>query len=117
MWWVTLLCLVIAIALAWRAMPQQGPQITIRFDDGHGLKTGDAVQYLGIQVGTVTDIRLNGAGVTVSVIMKPDTDELLGKKTRFWIVRPQVGLSGVRGLETAVGYVSKTAIRFRSSDD
>jgi len=103
MWWITIVCLVLAVGLAWQAIPASGTQITIRFDDGHGLKAGDSVQYLGIEVGSVTQVALYGSGVIARVEMKPDTNELLSQKTRFWIVRPQFGLSGVTGLETAVG--------------
>ena len=103
MWWITLLCLGLAIVLAWQAIPAEGTQISITFDDGHGLRAGDSVQYLGIEVGSVSSIRLSGSGIAVKVTMNPDTEELLSNRTRFWIVRPQVGLTGVSGLETAVG--------------
>ena len=116
MWWLTLVCLVVAVGLAWQAIPATGTQITIRFDDGHGLKTGDSVQYLGIEVGTVSQVSLSGSEVNVQVEMKPDTDELLSQRTRFWIVRPQVGLSGVTGLETAVGAKYITLIPGNTAD-
>ncbi len=105
MWWITLLCLLLAAGLAWQSLPENGPEISIQFPTGHGLKTGDVVRYRGIEVGTVTDVSLNESlsGITVNVMLKPGDGSLDREGTRFWIVRPRLSLNGVSGLETAVG--------------
>ncbi len=105
MWWVTLACLVIAILLAWRSLPDEGPKITIQFPEGHGLKTGDAVRFRGIEVGTVTTVSLDESlkRVAVDVTLTPGGASLNREGTRFWIVRPKLSLTEVSGLETAVG--------------
>lgn len=105
MWWVTFLCLVGAIVLVWRSLPERGLVVTIQFPEGHGLKTGDAVRYRGIDVGTVTELSLSGAldAVDVQVELHAAAAELAREGTRFWIVRPQLSLTQVSGLETAVG--------------
>ena len=56
MWWLTLMCLILAIWMAWSSLPEKGTEITIRFPEGHGLKAGDSVRYRGIDVGIVTDV-------------------------------------------------------------
>lgn len=105
MWWVTLGCLIIAVGLTWWSMEKTGPEITIRFPEGHGLKVGDTLRYRGIEAGQVTAVHLNEdlSGVEVSVTLTSTSAVLAREGSRFWIVRPQLSLSGVSGLETAVG--------------
>lgn len=105
MWWVTLICTVLAIYLTWRSLPEDGPRITIVFPEGHGLRVEDAVRYRGIDVGVVTDIRLNDmfSGIEVDVTLTPGAAGLNREGTRFWIVRPRLTLTEISGLDTAVG--------------
>jgi paraquat-inducible protein B len=105
MWWLTLLCLILAIELVWGSLPERGPEITIRFPEGHGLKPDDTVRYRGIEVGTVSEVTLDEAfsAVEVTVTLRPGGGSLNRDGTRFWIVRPQLSLVEISGLETAVG--------------
>jgi len=105
MWWVTLVCLLLAGWLAWQSLPERGPEIQVTFPEGHGLKTGDVVRYRGIEVGTVTNVDLTSdlTGIAVDVMLKPGEGNLDREGTRFWIVRPRLSLTEVSGLETAVG--------------
>lgn len=104
-WILTALALLVAIGLAWWTMPKAGTKISIHFPDGHGLHEGDPVRYRGINVGVVKDIHLGGDdGVDVEVMMDQSAARrLLTNGANFWIVRPQLDLTGVSGLETAVG--------------
>ena len=105
MWWATAACLLIAFWLTWCAIPPNGPTIIIQFPDGHGLKSGDGVRHRGIDVGTVSEVVLSGdlSQISASVTLTPEAAKLAREGTRFWIVRPQLSLTGVSGLETAVG--------------
>lgn len=105
MWWLTLICLLIAILMVWRSLPERGIEVSILFPEGHGLKTGDAVRYRGIDVGTVTELSLADSldGVRVQVELNSAAANLAKAGSRFWIVRPQLSLTQVSGLETAVG--------------
>lgn len=105
MWWATAACLLIAFWLTWRAIPANGPTIVITFPDGHGLKSGDGVRHRGIDVGTVSEVVLSDdlSQISASLTLTPEAAKLAREGTRFWIVRPQLSLSGVSGLETAVG--------------
>ena len=106
MWLVALGCLIVALGVAWWSLPQQGVQINIHFPEGHGLETEDAVRFRGIDVGVVEEVTLNSelSGVDVKVNLLPFAEPLAREGTRFWIVRPEFGLGGVSGLETAVGH-------------
>lgn len=105
MWWVTLVCLLLAIGMVWWSLPEAGRRLVIHFPQGHGLKAGDAVRFRGIEVGQVTDVQLNTdvSGVTVTVNLTSGSGALDRDGTRFWIVRPRLSLTEVSGLETAVG--------------
>jgi len=106
MWLLTLVCLVTAIGLVWWSMPEQGVQIEIHFPDGHGLRAEDTLRYRGIDVGTVESVELKDdlAGVDVTVSLKPFAEGLAREGSQFWIVRPELNLGGISGLDTAVGH-------------
>lgn len=105
LWWVAAICLMIAFWLTWKSIPSNGPTVTIHFPEGHGLKAGDVVRHRGIEVGAVGEVALSDdlTQITARVILTPGAAGLAREGTRFWIVRPQLSLTGVSGLETAVG--------------
>jgi hypothetical protein len=105
MWLATLACLLGAIALVWYSLEPAGTKVTLRFQEGHGLKPGDALRNRGIDVGRVISIDLDKdlAGVEVHAELAPAAKALAREGTRFWIVRPTVDVTGISGLETAIG--------------
>lgn len=105
LWWLTGISLVVAIGLVLASQRRLGPQITVHFADGHGLKAGDTLRYRGISVGEVTDVALQPklGGVSVTVALESQARPLARKGSEFWIERPRVSLSRVSGLETVVG--------------
>jgi len=106
LWLLTLLCLLVASGLIWWSLPPRGTAITIQFPAGHGLKPEDTVRYRGIEVGTVETVELDDSleQVEVEVLLKPSATQLASEGTRFWIVRPELGLTRISGLETAIGH-------------
>lgn len=105
LWWVTAAAVVGAIALVAMSLKSRGPTITIRFSEGHGLKTGDVLRFRGIAVGEVTDVVLTPKldRVAVKVQLEPKAAHVARRGSQFWIERPRVSLSRVSGLETVVG--------------
>lgn len=105
LWWVTALCVLLAGGLTWMSLPEQGPEITIQFPDGHGLQIGDALRYRGIDAGLVTGVSLAPTAdrIEVTVRLTPAAVGLAKEGSRFWIVRPQITSTGITGLETAIG--------------
>ncbi|MCA9190854.1 MAG: MCE family protein [Planctomycetales bacterium] len=105
LWWLTLLCAVVAIALVANSLRQQGPIIRIRFQSGHGIKPGDTLRYRGIDVGEITEVHLvellDNVEVTVQLLVGHESLAVEG--SQFWIERPQVRLGQVRGLDTVLG--------------
>jgi len=91
--------------LAVQAIRDRPVPITIRFADGAGVRPGDPVTCRGVQVGVVREVGLSGdlAGVVVEVALARESAPLAVEGTRFWIVRPEVSLRGVSGLESLLG--------------
>lgn len=105
LWWITAACVLLAGWLTWQSLPARGPEITLLFPDGHGLKQGDALRYRGIDAGSVTRVVLNADldRVVATVSLTPAAAALAREGSRFWIVRPQISSTGITGLETAIG--------------
>jgi len=100
-----LLALALVAFLLLRSWREHGPRLTVRAAEGHGLAAGDALRYRGIDVGVVEAVTLEEAldGVRVRVRLARSAAELARAGSRFWIVRPTLGLEGARGLETVLG--------------
>lgn len=105
MWWITLLCLSLAIYVSWTSHRPSGIEITIDFPQGHGLKVGDALQHRGIEIGIVTSVELASDlnGVRTTLMLEKSAAGITTEDSEFWIVRPQLSLTNVSGLETAIG--------------
>lgn len=105
LWWVTLVAVVGAIVLVTMSLKSHGPTITIRFAEGHGLKTGDVLRFRGIAIGEVSEVVLTPdlGRVAVKVQLEPKAAHVARRGSQFWIERPRVSLSRVSGLETVVG--------------
>jgi hypothetical protein len=103
-WIIPLLALVLAAWIGHRAWRARGEVVTVSLDDGYGIALGGAVRHRGITVGEVVDLDLARDG-TVRLTLRLDRDaEMLARAgTRFWIVRPQIGLGGLEGVETLIG--------------
>ena len=94
-----------AIAVTASSVRQQGVKIVVHFKEGHGLKAGDSLRYRGIDVGSVTEVRLDKdmAGVQVHIQLTPEHEELAAADNSFWIERPRLRIGQVSGLETVIG--------------
>ena len=118
-WIIPLLALALAVWLGWRAWVQRGLAVTIQLDQGHGLKIGDEVRYRGITVGRIDDIELGDdlRTVLVTARLTSQADKVARMGTRFWVVRPQVRLTGIEGLETLLGPRYLAALPAASEDN
>ena len=105
LWLIPAVALVLVAWLGWQSWHGQGILLNIRFSEGHGIKPGDTLRYRGVAVGSVEGVTLNKGldGVTVELRLPNEASDLARAGSRFWIVRPQLDLSGVSGLDTVVG--------------
>jgi len=81
----------------------EGPKITIVLDSAGGLEAGKTkIEYNGVEVGTLTEIRLSDdhKQVIATAQMAPKTEAFLVEDTEFWVVRPRISGGTVTGLGT-----------------
>ncbi|MFC6671429.1 PqiB family protein [Marinobacterium aestuariivivens] len=107
-WILPLLAALIAGWLVYKNYREAGIEIQVVFDSAEGLEINKTkLLYKGLPGGTLTSLRLNEDLRTVTAIIQvaPEAEQLLHEDSEFWLVKPQVSLSGVRGLETLLsGY-------------
>ncbi len=100
-WMVPLGALLISIWLVYQYYADLGTEVGIYFEKSAGLKAGHSqIKYKDIVVGKVKDIVLDGDGVLVVAEINKGIEKLVNKNTQFWIVKPEIGLSGISGLDT-----------------
>ena len=102
-WLVPLIAALIGIGLVIKSVRERGPDITITFHSAEGLEPGKTqVKYKDVEIGTVKAIKLSKdlSRVLVNVQLKNEAEDFAVKGSRFWVVRPRVGASGVSGLGT-----------------
>ncbi|QYD69641.1 MCE family protein [Paraburkholderia edwinii] len=102
-WVIPLIAALIGVALVIQSVYQKGPTITISFSSAEGLEPGKTkVKYKDVDIGYVKQIKLsnNHSRVLVYVQLSKEADDFAVKDSRFWVVRPRIGASGVTGLST-----------------
>lgn len=102
-WLIPLVAGLIAAFLAFDAWRNLGPTVTISFATAEGLEAGKTqIRYLDVQVGTVEKVAIGEdlKHIVVTARMVPGAAPYLREGTRFWIVKPRVGVGGVSGLGT-----------------
>jgi len=104
-WIVPFIALLIAGWLAYQYYSELGPQIRITFPKNEGLQAGQShIKYRDVPVGVINKIELqeDGEGVVVVARMDRSVTPYLNENSKFWIVKPEVGVSGVSGLDTLI---------------
>lgn len=102
-WLIPLVAALIGGWLAFKAISEQGPTITITFDSAEGLEAGQTkIRYKNVEVGQVETIRLSAdlSEVIVTAKLVKGSESYLTQRTRFWVVRARVAAGEVSGLET-----------------
>jgi paraquat-inducible protein B len=104
-WLVPLAAVAGLLVLGVQASRERPIVITIRFVEGSGLRPGDPVACRGVQVGEVREVRLaaDARSVVVEVALARSAATIAVEGTRFWVVRPEVSLRGVSGLDAILG--------------
>lgn len=83
---------------------EAGVPIKITFDSAEGLREGTKIKYHGIQVGKVDSVAFGHSlnKIVVSAHLEQNAGILAAEGTRFWIVKPELGLAEVSHLGTLV---------------
>jgi paraquat-inducible protein B len=104
-WVVPIVAAGIVVWLAWHALVDRGPEITIEFKAAEGLIAGQTkVQHRDVDVGSVESVELTPdmLRVVVRARMTRQAVPFLNENTRFYVVAPHVGVGGISGLSTIV---------------
>jgi paraquat-inducible protein B len=102
-WLVPIVALIASGFLVYRQFSKTGPVIEIEFQNGSGIEAGKTpLVHKGVVVGLVQEISFKSGfdGVIVKVELDSGARSLAVEGSQFWLVRPEIGLSGVRGLDT-----------------
>lgn len=102
-WLVPLVAALAGLSMVVHAWLKAGPDITIQFDTAEGLVAGQTqVRYKDVVIGTVQRIYFSAdrSKVMVEAALNKDAADIARQGTRFWVVRPRLGFSGVSGLGT-----------------
>ena len=102
-WLLPVVALVIALSMVIQARLSVGPEVVIAFHSSAGLEAGKTtVKYKDVNVGLVKEITLSpdNTQVLVRVSLAKSAQNLARRDTRFWVVRPRVGMNGVSGIDT-----------------
>lgn len=105
MWWLAALSVAVAVGLTLYSLRTRGVVVVVHFRHGYGIKPGDVLQHRGIEAGRVVTVGPNASldGIDIRLELAAESVGLAREGARFWIERPRVGLSGIRGIETVVG--------------
>jgi paraquat-inducible protein B len=107
-WVVPIIAALIGAWMGFRELYGRGPEVTIDFSDGAGVEAGKTtLEYKGVNAGTVESVefRPDMKGVAIHLRLKKRASSLANAESKFWIVHPEIGFSGVHGLETLVSGV------------
>ncbi|WP_293268699.1 MlaD family protein [Neptunomonas sp.] len=110
-WFLPLLAAIIAGWLVYKNYDSKGILIEVIFDSAAGLEANKTkVFYRGLPTGVVKELKIDEdlRRIKAMIEMVPQTEKTLTENAQFWLVKPQVSLSGVRGLETLLSgsYIS-----------
>ena len=102
-WLVPLVAAIVGASLLVHGWLGQGPTITVTFQTAEGLEANKTqVKYKNVVIGKVTQIALtrDRSQVKVKIDLEKNAESFATKDTRFWVVRPRVGIGGVSGVDT-----------------
>ena len=102
-WIIPILAAVVAIGIGIQRIRNEGPKITIVFKGAAGIEAGKTfIKYKDVNIGLVSAVLLTDDFTKVLVTAQIDkhAEGLIVADAKFWVVQPQVSLSGVSGLST-----------------
>jgi paraquat-inducible protein B len=104
-WIIPIVAALIAGYLGYHTVMEEGPLLTIAFNNGEGLSAAQTqVKYKDVALGTVESIALshNHKDVIVRVRMTSVGAPFMTSHARFWVVRPSFSAAGISGLDTLI---------------
>ncbi|MDO6591536.1 paraquat-inducible protein B [Loktanella sp. D2R18] len=107
-WLVPVLALAVSLWAAWKNYSERGTEIIISFENAAGVAAGETdIKYRDVVVGTVETVEFApGLGdVLVHARIDKEVAPYLDDDAVFWVVRPDVSVRGITGLDTVLSGV------------
>jgi paraquat-inducible protein B len=123
-WIIPIVAALIGGWLVVKTIREQGPTITIQFEDAFGLEAGKThIKYKDFDIGLVNDVKLSEdhSHFIVTAQMVKEAKAFLVDDTEFWVVRPRIAGGQISGLGTLLsgsylgmdpGKSSKSQLKF-----
>ncbi len=107
-WIIPIIAAFIGGWLVFKNAVEEKTVASVTFKNASGIEAGKtAVKYRNVKIGIVKKVRFSDdlANVVAVIEFKGLRQERLTDDTRFWIVKPRIGISGVSGLDTLLSGV------------
>lgn len=103
-WLVPLIALGVILSVAYQTYRDQGILVEITFVNGSGITKETVIKYRDIDVGIVESVGFSEDldVVVVEARVEQEIAPYLDDDAEFWVVRPDVTLRGVSGLDTVL---------------
>ena len=104
-WIIPVVTLIVGSWLIFKTLSEQGPQVSISFKTAEGIEVGKTkIKYKNVDIGTVEHIKFSDdfSNVILTAEFNKGSEKFLKRSTRFWVVKPQLGLQGASGLGTLI---------------
>ncbi|WP_020676817.1 MlaD family protein [Geopsychrobacter electrodiphilus] len=104
-WLVPLLAIGLTGFFVYHSLPEKGLDIRILAKNGAAIDPQRTLlKYRGVRVGIVSQVGLNDSAeqVVIEATLDNDYRDFAKEKSQFWVVRPEISLAGVQGLDTIV---------------
>jgi paraquat-inducible protein B len=115
-WVIPLIAVLVGAFVAYRAISERGPEISISFKTAGGLEAGKTkIKYKDVEIGVVESVQLSQdlTSVVCRARMVKGADEYLREKSQFWVVEPRIAGGQVTGLTTLLSgaYIGVDPVR------
>lgn len=128
-WLVPLVAAVVGLSMLVHSWMSVGPKISVSFQTAEGLEANSTpVKFKNVVIGKVAAIDLSDdrSHVNATIELNPSALPFTRKDSRFWVVRPRIGASGISGIDTVLsgafigadaGRENETAKSFQGLED
>jgi len=105
-WLLPIVALLIAGWLVYKNVVEGDLEVTIHFNSASGLIEGKTeIKYQGMTMGVIDSYYLDQSdmkGIIATARIKRLAEPLLTDQSSLWLVKPEVNISGITGLDTLV---------------
>jgi paraquat-inducible protein B len=104
-WLIPIVTALIGGWLIFHTLAEKGPLVTVTFRTAEGIEIGKTrVKYKSLDIGIVEGVQFSPdfSRVEVRARLSKEAGHFLRRDTRFWVVKPTLGVRGISGLSTLI---------------